>query len=466
MPSYSVNADFEDIESPELIASSLSILQLDHWVIKDYTDSTLKAKKVTIDNYTAEFSISVHKKEVSIACQSELNEQANKFVVDSFVDKLHKFLSSPAFDHQIRNLKHHYFMNNPLQKIEEESTQKANSSIFSTVFSFRKNFRITPGIIIVNVFIFIIMLLSGVSFINPKSIELMQWGANFRSNVLQGEWWRLLSACFLHAGIFHILFNMWALFDIGFFLERMIGSWRFLFAYLIAGLAGSMNSIAWHFATPSVGASGAIFGMFGLFLALLTTNILEKGFRNAMLKSIAPMILFNLLIGTSAMIDNAGHIGGLLAGLMCGYLYAWHYKNPKNQWINIFSFVLPTILIITSGFIIHKKLPNTYLKYQTILKNVERLEKDASGEEKQIPYDASNATLIWDKAIQEIAKTKTMKLNNQMNFHNERVLFYLQKRKQRAYLFANPPANYLLIKKYTVTCDSIVRVMNSGEVED
>lgn len=116
----------------------------------------------------------------------------------------------------------------------------------------------------------------------------------------------------------------------------MIGSWRFAFAYTIAGLAGSLNSIVFHYATPSAGASGAIFGMFGLFLALLTTNILEKGFRKSMLQSIVPMILLNLLIGTSAMIDNAGHIGGLIAGLICGYLYAWHYKYPLSKFINIF----------------------------------------------------------------------------------------------------------------------------------
>lgn len=465
MPSYSIQADFENIESPELIAASLSILQKEGWVIKDYTDISLRTERATVGNQKARLTLSVYRNEVTIECTSDLAEQANQFIVDSFADTLHKFITSPSFDTQVRNLKHHYFMDNPLQDAEVSNSQNQDSSVANTIFSFRKNFRVTPAIILMNVVVFIGMVVTGVSIMNPSTIDILKWGANFRSFVLQGEWWRLITCCFIHIGIIHILFNMWALYSIGIFLERMIGSWRFAFAYVIAGLAGSMNSIIFHYATPSAGASGAIFGMFGLFLALLTTNILEKGFRKAMLQSIVPMILFNLLLGTSAMIDNAGHIGGLTAGLICGYLYAWHYKNPKSKAINILTFVLPSVLIITVGFVMHKKLPDPYLAYEKIMENVSEMEKDALSKEAQENYDSDGTLILWDNAINEIKKAQAIELNKTTEIRNDRLLFYLEKRRQQAVLLKNKQENVELLNKTSHSVDSILKILNEKEEE-
>jgi rhomboid protease GluP len=200
-----------------------------------------------------------------------------------------------------------------------------------------------------------------------------------------------------------------------------------------------------------------------LFLALLTTNILEKGFRNAMLKSIVPMILFNLLLGTSAMIDNAGHIGGLIAGLICGYLFSWHYKNPRSKFINILSFVLPTVLIITSGFIINKKLPDTYLAYEKIMDTITTIEKDALDLEAHPNYNGDKAIEKWDAAIAEINKAPALKLNKDIDLRNERLLFYLQKRRQEAVLLKNPIENSWLLKQTSQSVDSILKVLNSKE---
>lgn len=465
MPSYSIQADFENIDSPELIAASLAILQKEGWEIIDYTDVYLKTEKSTVGKQKAELTLSVSKNEVTIECNSDLAEQANQFIVDSFAENLHKFISSPSFDNKVRNLKHHYFMNNPLQDAEVSTSQNQDSSVANTIFSFRKNFRVTPALILMNAVVFIGMVVTGVSIMNPTTMDILKWGANFRSFVLQGEWWRLITCCFIHIGIIHILFNMWALYSIGIFLERMIGSWRFAFAYTIAGLAGSMNSIIFHYATPSAGASGAIFGMFGLFLALLTTNILEKGFRKAMLQSIVPMILFNLLLGTSAMIDNAGHIGGLTAGLICGYLYAWHYKNPKSKVINSITFVLPAVLIITAGFVMHKKLPDPYLAYEKIMENVSELEKDALGLEAQPNYDSETTLKLWDNAIAEIKKAQAIELNKITEIRNDRLLFYLQKRRQQAVLLKNKPENIELLNKTSQSVDSILKILNKKEEE-
>ncbi|MFM9944802.1 MAG: rhomboid family intramembrane serine protease [Bacteroidia bacterium] len=463
MSTYSLHADFENIDSPELIAASLSILQKEDWTIKDYNAIFLNTERNTVNNQKTELTLSISKNEVTIECTSDLAEQANQFIVESFTQNLHKFILAPSFDHQVRNLKHHYFMDNPLQNVEEESTQSSNSSVANTVFSFRKNFRVTPALILMNAAVFIGMVVMGVSIMNPSTLDILNWGGNFRSFVLQGQWWRLITCCFIHIGIIHILFNMWALYSIGVFLERMIGSWRFGFAYVIAGLAGSLNSIVWHYATPSAGASGAIFGMFGLFLALLTTNILEKGFRKAMLQSIVPMILFNLLLGTSAMIDNAGHIGGLIAGLICGYLYAWHYKYPRNKAINCLAFVLPLLLIVGSGFIISKKLPDTFATYEKILKTVSEMENKALLLEEQSIYDSAATLKLWDTSILEINKAQKLKLNEDLEARNEMLFFYLQKRRQQAILLNNKPANEVGLKQAQQSVDSILKILNEKE---
>ena len=117
---YTLQADFEDIDSPELIAASLSILQKDGWEINHYNDIYLKVEKTTIQDQKAELTLSVVKREVTIECNSDLAEQANQFIVDSFVESLHKFVSAPSFDNQVRNLKHHYFMNNIYYNLYEE----------------------------------------------------------------------------------------------------------------------------------------------------------------------------------------------------------------------------------------------------------------------------------------------------------------------------------------------------------
>jgi len=458
--SYSITADFENIESPELIASSLHVLQNEGWNFQNFNDSSISASKTAIGQHTANLSLIVSNNEVTIICKSELESKAIQFIVEEFAKSLNTFIVSPNFDKKVVELKHHYFMNNPMQETEAIQSE-SNSSMFATMFSFRKSFRVTPAIIIINVLVFIIMVFGGVSFMSPTTANVLEWGGNFRSFVLQGEWWRLITCCFIHIGIIHIFFNMWVLHDIGSFLERMIGSWRFGFAYLVAGLAGSLNSIVWHYATPSAGASGAIFGMVGLLLALLTTNLLEKEFRNAMLKSVLFMVVFNLLIGTSAMIDNAGHIGGLIAGLICGYLLVWHYKNPKNKLINVLTFLLPSLLIIGSSIVIAKRLPDPYLAYNQTIIRAGKFEDSAIAYESRdsSKRNLDSATIFWDQAIAELKNIEKLELGKELIYHNEQILIYLQKRKVQSVLLKDPLKNIELLKRNKQSIDSIDKVL-------
>jgi rhomboid protease GluP len=107
---------------------------------------------------------------------------------------------------------------------------------------------------------------------------------------------------------------------IGLLLEPYLGKTRFLTAYLISGIAASMTSLWWNDLTISAGASGAIFGMYGVFLALLSTNLLDKSVKKVLFTSIAVFAGYNILNGlkSNSGIDNAAHIGGLISGLIIG----------------------------------------------------------------------------------------------------------------------------------------------------
>lgn len=182
-----------------------------------------------------------------------------------------------------------------------------------------KKYFVTPVVIAINLVVFGLMVFQGIDWMSPTSAELLDWGGNLRSLVLRGEYYRLLTACFLHIGIIHLALNMYALLMIGVMLEKLIGSKRFLTAYLVTGFAASVTSVCWHSNTVSAGASGAIFGMYGVFFALLTTNLIERNARRELLSSIGLFIIYNLAFGLKGGVDNAGHIGGLVSGILFGY---------------------------------------------------------------------------------------------------------------------------------------------------
>lgn len=457
-----LTADFENIDPIEFTATALYLLESEAWVLLDYNHAFLHAEKRSLGNENVTLVVRISGKEVIMECSANLEEKALQAIVDYFVTQLTQHISMGDFDAKVQKYKHTYFKANPVNSMLEEAEVEESGSR-RHFLGFSKHFKVTPSLVILNALVFIAMLFSGVHILMPETAEVLNWGANFRSFVLNGQWWRLLSSCFIHIGIIHILFNMWALFSVGVFLEPLLGSWRFGFAYVIAGLAGSLNSIIFHFATPSAGASGAIFGMFGLLLALLTTSILDKNFRTSMLKSILPMILFNLLLGTSAMIDNAGHIGGLIAGLICGYLFAWHYKNPKNKLIMATSFALPVVLILTTAWTVKIKLPDTFAQYQNILKEVTENEKQGLAYLNQQQYDSLKAVQTWDKALAEMKKADALNLNDQMEERNAVLVQYLHLRKKQSILYVNERENINSIRQVNQSVDSILKILNKGE---
>ena len=220
--------------------------------------------------------------------------------------------------------------NRPLTEEEKaylEEEKKRNS--FWSFFIPRKGFMATPILIDLNLLVFIVMIASGVGIMSPSTLSLLKWGADFGPLTLTGDWWRAVTCNFIHIGAFHLLMNMYAFMYVGLLLEDLIGSRRMFMSYLLTGLCSAVFSLYMHGETISSGASGAIFGLYGIFLAFLFFHRIAKEQRKALLTSILIFVGYNLVYGMKAGIDNAAHIGGLLSGFLLGIIYVCSYKFEK-----------------------------------------------------------------------------------------------------------------------------------------
>ncbi len=223
---------------------------------------------------------------------------------------------------------------------KQEISQQEQESIVAN-FSKANRF-ITYGIIVINALVFILMAVNGVNAFSPTGADIINWGGNYGPLTLSGDWWRLITNVFVHIGIIHIAFNMYALFMVGVYLEPMLGKLKYATAYLCTGIFASIVSLWWHKEpVASAGASGAIFGLYGVFLALLSTNLVPKHIRNSLLQSIGIFIAYNLIYGMRSGVDNSAHIGGLISGLAIGYIYYFGLRKPGKK-----SLVMPGALAV------------------------------------------------------------------------------------------------------------------------
>ena len=164
---------------------------------------------------------------------------------------------------------------------------------------------------------------------NPSIDVLVLMGAKVNEYIAQGEVWRLFTAIFLHGGVVHVMFNLYALYALGPLLEGYTGHIRFLTIFLVAGLYGSLFSYALS-GPVSVGASGAIFGLLGgisIYFLKYHNNFGMQG--RAILQNMAIVLVLNLVIGfSSGFIDNWGHIGGLVGGALVTFGIMPRYRQP------------------------------------------------------------------------------------------------------------------------------------------
>ncbi|MDX6503747.1 MAG: hypothetical protein QOE29_872 [Gaiellaceae bacterium] len=176
---------------------------------------------------------------------------------------------------------------------------------------------VTRALIAINVVVFLAEIATGAGFQNFGSSSLALDWAVWGPLVAAGEWWRLVTAGFIHYGVFHLLVNMYSLYLLGGSLERIMGRGRFVLLYFCSLLAGSAGAIVVSWATPSAGASGAIFGLLGAGLVLERQRVINA-------PNLMGILVINLVLtfAFSSYISVGGHIGGLIGGALMALAYS------------------------------------------------------------------------------------------------------------------------------------------------
>lgn len=225
---------------------------------------------------------------------------------------------------------------NEITKKNEQESIKAEE-----VFKLKKPY-VTYAIIIINVLVFIL------GHMNVNVINNL-----FLFKDLNGEYYRLITSAFTHYNLFHLLFNMYALYIIGSQIESFFGKIKYTLIYLFSALTGSLMSVIFLPSSGgSLGASGAIFGLFG---SLIYFGYHYRLYLGTVIKSqIIPLVLLNLVLGFMfSNVDNAAHIGGLVGGILMTMAVGVKYKSTKSEKINgvILSIILTVFLVYTAFFI-------------------------------------------------------------------------------------------------------------------
>lgn len=181
----------------------------------------------------------------------------------------------------------------------------------------------------INCLVYLAMCFSGVSWWAPSTLNLARWGADNGLLVFAyGQWWRLFTAMFVHAGIIHIAGNMWCLWNLGLLGEPLLGPLGIVAVYILTGLAGDLLSTALNsIHVVSMGASGAIFGIAGVIIVLLKSPLLPipQFELRKLRRSVIYFAILNFIFGAGAdlmhfviQIDNFAHLGGFVCGILMG----------------------------------------------------------------------------------------------------------------------------------------------------
>jgi len=210
----------------------------------------------------------------------------------------------------------------------------------------------------INCAVYLLMDLTGVSPVMPTTEALYRWGANNAGAVLlNGEWWRIVTAMFVHGGFLHIALNMWCLWNLGLLAEPLMGTFGVIAVYVLTGAAGNLLSTFWNFLHPiheagaivfpvGVGASGAVFGIAGALIVLLKTTRLPVPHEELkkLRRSVIYFAVINLVIGLSInvgtthfgsgiAVDNFAHLGGCASGLLFAVPMVPRIGSPRQSFL-------------------------------------------------------------------------------------------------------------------------------------
>jgi rhomboid protease GluP len=238
----------------------------------------------------------------------------------------------------------------------------------------------------INCGVFLAMVAHHISPWMPTVDQLMRWGADRPSNVLiHGQWWRIVSAMFVHVGILHLATNMWCLWNLGLLAEPLMGSFGVFAAYILTGAAGNLLSTCYNWIHPlrdssgapffqaGAGASGAVFGIAGALIVLLKSKVLLDRVPAAELRRLRKSVIYfaviNLAIDfvinfgagyTGVYVDNSAHIGGFTTGLLLAAPLVPRIGSPRSEFntrLRIAISLMVGLLVLFGFYIAHVPPP-------------------------------------------------------------------------------------------------------------
>lgn len=327
IPLIRINSNY--IHNEEQLMSDLRKVEVIRKTIKKKTYSFRSKVLNLLMNTRDEVTLTEEENVLSIKVKNITELKKNKFINDYFPNFKEKVVSK----------------NNGIVDVLEMTEELNKKTIkedneLAKIFLKKDQPIVTYSIILLNIIVFMLSLLDYNMIIN--------YFANYYINVKNGEIYRLLTACFVHANFLHIFFNMYALYYIGPMVEKYYGKLKYLLIYLGSGIMGSLFSVVLS-NNVSIGASGAIFGLFGsmLYFGYKYRATLDGFVRSG----IIPVLFINLILGFIVPnIDVYGHIGGLIGGLLLSYILGVYRKGKKKNTIN--GLIIITILIASLSYML------------------------------------------------------------------------------------------------------------------
>jgi rhomboid protease GluP len=244
-----------------------------------------------------------------------------------------------------------------------KENKEALDTFTQTLESVTPTTYVTYALIAVNILVFAAMVISGVSPSSPKTDELLNWGSEFGVYTVNGQWWRLFTAMFVHIGLMHLVFNMIAFAYVGRTVERMFGNVGFLVLYIVSGLGGGILAMYLDPMQIHAGASGAIFGVYGALLAMLLRerDTIPPQILAKLKRFVLVFISYNLIYSFNPRISMAAHIGGLITGFVCGLIAAQPLDGDigdERTSRDMLLIVAGVVLCVIGVFGMHAKYPN------------------------------------------------------------------------------------------------------------
>lgn len=212
---------------------------------------------------------------------------------------------------------------------------------------------VTVGLLVINLLVYVVMAAASRRLVSFDSATLIGAGASVSGIDLPVSHWRFLTAAFVHVNLLHIAMNLWVLAQIGVISERALGRGLFAATYVVTGTLGNVLSSALAASrghpTISAGASGAIMGLIGM-----AATFAWRSGQRAVARSLAFNIVFVLGVGLSlsargvGLVDNAAHIGGLIAGALLGLVRA-EVQRPAPRWLDV-ALIATSVVLIAGAF--------------------------------------------------------------------------------------------------------------------